>query len=370
MNQARPVRVLQIVDTLGMGGAETWLMEVLRLWSKSDAVRMDFLITSGSRGIFDDEAERLGAQIHYLRFGRAYLPQFANEFRRVLRDGQYHAIHDHQDYASGWHFLIGASVLPRVRVTHVHNPWLHIEANYAVSLSRRLTTMVGKSLVRQLATHVCGTSEEILRKYGFQPGPTRLPVVSVVNCGFDVGKFHPTRESDRQSVLHEFSWPEEAQVILFAGRLDRAMEFDHPQNHKNSWFALNAVRVAMEKQPSVRLLMAGAGDRSRHELECRIEAWGLKDKLRLIGVRKDIPRLMRAADILFFPSRQEGLGRVAVEAQAVGLPVLASTAVPRECVVIPELYHALPLDEPIELWAATLLQTITKPRPPLELCRA
>jgi len=369
MTNKRPIRVLQIIDTLGIGGAETWLMEVLRLWSKTEAVRMDFLVTSGSRGIFDDEAKQLGAHIYYVRYGRTRLAQFTNEFRRVLREGRYLAIHDHQDYASGWHFLIGASVLPRVRVTHVHNPWLHVEANYAVSLSRRLTTIIGKRLVHQLATYVCGTSEEILRRYGFQPGQALRPTVCVVHCGFDVGKYNTSRELDRQSVLREFGWPEEARIILFAGRLDRAMEFDHPQNHKNSWFALNVAQAAIEKQPAIRLLMAGAGDHSRYELESRIEAWGLKDKLRLIGVRKDIPRLMRAADVLFFPSRQEGLGMVAVEAQAAGLPVLASIAVPRECVVIPELYNALPLDEPIELWAATLLEIITKPRTPLGLCR-
>ena len=369
MKQTRPIRVLQIIDSLGMGGAETWLMEVLRLWSKSEACQLDFLMTSGTRGIFDDEAQHLGAHIHYVRYGRAHLPLFVNEFRKVLRNGRYDAIHDHQDYASGWHFLMGASSLPPVRVTHVHNPWLHIEANYAVSPSRRLTTIVGKCLVHQLATHVCGTSEEILSKYGFRPGQPRRPTVSVVHCGFDVGKFNTRRESDRRSVLHEFRWPEEARIILFAGRLDRAMEFDHPQNHKNSWFALNVVRAAIERQPSVRLLMAGAGDRSRQELESRIERWGLKDKLCLVGVRMDIDRLMRAADVLFFPSRQEALGMVAVEAQAAGLPVLASSAVPRECVVIPELYQALPLGEPIELWAATLLQIMTKPRPPLELCR-
>jgi glycosyltransferase EpsF len=369
MKCGRPIRVLQIVDTLGMGGAETWLMEVLRLWSKTEVARMDFLITSGNRGIFDDEAQQLGARLHYLRYGRRHLLIFAKEFRRLLRDGQYHAIHDHQDYASGWHFLMGGSTLPPVRVTHVHNPWLHIEANYAVSLSRRLTTIVGKRLVHQLATHVCGTSEQILYQYGFQPAQTRRPRVSVVHCGFDVGRFNTSREPDRQSVLREFHWPEDSRVILFAGRLDRAMEFDHPQNHKNSWFALNAVRVAIDRQPSVRFLLAGTGGHSREELEDRIERWGLKDELRLIGVRKDIGRLMRAADVLFFPSRQEGLGMVAVEAQAAGLPVLASTAVPRECVVVPELYNTLSLAEPIQLWAATLLQILTKPRPSLELCR-
>ena len=66
----RPVRVLEITDTLGMGGAETWLMELLRLWSNTGAVQMDFLLTSGNRGIFDDEACRLGARLHYVRYGR------------------------------------------------------------------------------------------------------------------------------------------------------------------------------------------------------------------------------------------------------------------------------------------------------------
>src|SRR6202161_2846892 len=178
MTQERPIRVLQIIDTLGMGGAETWLMEVLRLWSESEVGRIDFLATSGNPGIFDEEARLLGAQVHSVRFDPAQLPRFAKQFRQVLHEGRYHAIHDHQDYASGWHFLMGAGVLPPVRVTHVHNPWLHIQANYAVSFSRRLTTIIGKRLVRQLATHVCGTSEEILRRYAFQPAQAWRPKVS------------------------------------------------------------------------------------------------------------------------------------------------------------------------------------------------
>jgi glycosyltransferase EpsF len=365
----RPIKVLEIVDTLGMGGAETWLMELLRLWSNTRKVQIDFLLTSGNCGVFDAEARRLGAQLHYVRYSRVNLPQFIGALRRILREGQYDAIHDHQDYVSGWHFLMGKGLLPPVRVTHVHNPWLHVEANYAVNVLRRATTIVGKRLVRLFATHVCGTSGEILQRYGFPPGRARKAIVSVLHCGIDAQKFNAPREADRQSVLREFRWPQEAKVVLFAGRLDRAVEFDHPQNHKNSWFALNVLRVAVDKESSVRLLMAGAGDETRKKLQRHINNWGLQDKLRLIGVRNDIPRLMRAADVLFFPSRQEGLGMVAVEAQAACLPVLASTAVPRECVVIPELYEALPLSDPIEVWADALLRTIAKRRIPFDLCR-
>jgi glycosyltransferase EpsF len=366
----RPLKVLHIIHSFGVGGAETWLMELLRLWSKTGKGRIDFLATSGNHDIFDDEARQLGSHIYYVRYDRDHLARFAREFRRILREGRYDALHDHSDYASGWHFLIGSGTLPAVRVTHVHNPWLHIEANYEVSLSRKFATTVGKRLVHILATHVCGTSGEILRQYGFDEERGRCPSVSVLHCGIDVAKFNVPREPDRQSVLDEFGWPKDSKLVLFAGRLDRALQFDHPQNHKNSWFALNVVRAAFEKDSSVRLLMAGAGDDSRKEMDRRIQDWGLQDKLRLIGVRNDIPRLMRAADVLFFPSRQEGLGMVAVEAQAACLPVLASTAVPRECVVIPELYDALSLREPIENWVTALFRTMTKPRPSLEVCRS
>src|SRR5262249_27828107 len=164
-------------------------------------------------------------------------------------------------------------------ITHVHNPWLHMEANYAVTPVRRLTAIAGKRLVHSFATNVCGTSAAILRQYGFPPIEGQRPAVSVLHCGIDVGKFNAPRHLDRKSVLNEFGWPDEVRIVLFAGRLDRSMEFDHPQNHKNSWLALNIGRSALGKQPAVRLLMAGDGDESRKELEQRIEHWGLTDQL-------------------------------------------------------------------------------------------
>jgi glycosyltransferase involved in cell wall biosynthesis len=369
MTSASGLRVLHVISNLGMGGAETWLMELLRFWSRRGSTQVDLLATSGTVGLFDDEAQHLGARIHYVPFRRNNLPRFVRRFRRILREGHYQAVHDHGDYIAGWHFLMGQGALPPVRVAHVHNPWLHIDANYAVNASRRLTTTVGKRLVTQLATDVCGTSAQILGQYGFPVGTGRRPRVSVVHCGFDVARFNAPREPDRESVLREFGWPESTRLVLFAGRMDRALEFEHPQNHKNTWFALNVVRAAVERDPSVRLLMAGADSDVRPELDRRLEGWGLAEKLRLVGIRHDLPRLMRAADALLFPSRQEGLGMVAVEAQAACLPVLASTAVPRECVVIPELYQALRLDTPIEAWAEALLHRMQKTRPSIEHCR-
>ena len=191
----------------------------------------------------------------------------------------------------------------------------------------------------------------------------------MLHCGICVDKFGARTGQERESVRKEFLWPPDAKIVLVAGRLDNALNYADPSNHKNSWLALNIARAAVERQPKLRLLMAGAGDEPRRAIERQISQWGLRDQLRLVGVRTDLPRLMAAADLLVFPSQQEGLGMVAVEAQTSGLPVLTSTAVPRESIVVPELYNTMSLQEPVEHWAAALLDILAKPRPPLEQFR-
>jgi glycosyltransferase involved in cell wall biosynthesis len=362
MIQECPIKVLQIVDGLGMGGAETWLMEVLRLWSKSKVGRIDFLATSGTPGIFDDEARRLGAQIYYVRYGRAHLPRFAKQFRQVLREGQYDAIHDHQDYASGWHFLMGGSALPPVRVTHVHNPAYQIRNNYAVSNGRYFTAQVGKALVARYSTHITGTSRQVIAEYGFDASGFRRIPKAALHCGFDPARFLGDPVAAKASVSHEFGWPTDANIILFAGRIDRSPDLGHPLNHKNAGFAVSVGVECARRNRRVRMLLAGAPSPAIPILQGRIAAAGLDGRVQFVGIRRDIERLMLASDVLLFPSRGEGLGMVAVEAQAAGLPILVSDAVPRECVVVPELVRFRKVEAGEAAWAADLLQLVMQHR--------
>jgi glycosyltransferase EpsF len=337
-------------------------MAVLRLWSKRGGGHLDFVATSGDAGIFDEEARQLGAQVHYLRYGRAHLPQFAGEFRRVLRGGKYDAIHDHQDYASGWHFLMGGDTLPPVRVTHVHNPSYQIRNNYGVTMSRRMTAQIGKRLIAHYATHITGTSRQVIREYGFD-GPTfaRIPK-AVLHCGFHVERFRGNSADAKASICQEFGWPQEARIILFVGRMDESAELGHPRNHKNSAFAVSVGIECVRNDQRVRMLLAGASSGAVPVLEERIAAAGLKGCIRFLNIRKDIERLMIGSDVLLFPSRGEGLGMAAVEAQAAGLPVLAADTVPRECVVVPGLVRFKDVEAGAVSWAVELLQLAARPR--------
>ncbi len=335
-------------------------MEVLRLWSRNGAGQLDFLVTSGNRGIFDEEARDLGAKIHYVRYGRTQLLRFAREFRRIVREGQYHAIHDHQDFASGWHFLMGAGVLPNIRITHVHNPAYQMRNNYGVTVSRRLVARIGRALVARFSTHITGTSRQAVTEYGFDaPRFRNLPKLAL-HCGFDPTRFLGDTHLAKESVCCEFGWPKNSSIILFAGRIDQSPDFGHPQNHKNSGFAISVAMECMSRDARARLLLAGATSPAVPILQRRIAAAGFADRIQFVGIRKDIARLMVASDVLLFPSRGEGLGMAAVEAQAAGLPVLASTVVPRECVVVPELVRFQKLEVGAAQWAADLLQLATQ----------
>jgi glycosyltransferase EpsF len=358
------LKVLQVIDTLGMGGAETWLMEVLRFWRSEPARdrQMDFLVTSGRAGVFDEEARQLGAKIFYVPFQRNHLINFAREFRRILSAGRYDAIHDHSDYISGWHFLLGAGYLPPARITHVHNPSYQIKTNYGVTRVRRLTAAMGKRLVARYATYIAGTSQQVLEEYGFY-SPRFGPIPKgALHCGFRPDRFLGKPAEAKTRLCEEFGWPTDSRIILFVGRIDRSADPTDPQAHKNAPFAVEVGIESCRRDSRVHMLLAGELSPAVSTLQRRIDGGECSGKIVFAGVRRDIEHLMLASDVLLFPSRGEGLGMVAVEAQAAGLPVIASTGVPRECAVVPGLVRFLQLRAESLSWASELLFVIAAGR--------
>src|SRR5580704_13583870 len=97
-------KVLHVIDNLGLGGAETWLMALFRHWRDvgPTAPRVEILATGGRAGYDDEEAKALGIAIHYVAYRRDNLVGFVRAYRDILREGHFDALHDHQDFASGW----------------------------------------------------------------------------------------------------------------------------------------------------------------------------------------------------------------------------------------------------------------------------
>lgn len=342
-----------------MGGAETWLMEIIKaLHNENESLKIEILVTSGELDVFDKEAKKLGIKIHYQQFSGKHSLNFIRFYRKLLKKKKYCAIHDHQEFLSGWHFLFGLGRLPKVRICHVHNPSYQLQTNYGISLKRRATIHLGMHLVKYLATDIRGTSKEVLDKSGYTISDYRSQTPAVLHCFFNVEKFKLNPEVARKKILCELDLPNDHNLLLFLGRLDYSIEVGHSQNHKNSAFALHVLSELKDKK--VLLLFAGKNEYIAEEFMNKAKKLGVSNQIRLLGLRRDVPELLAAVDLLFFPSRSEGLGMVAVEAQMSGTRVLTSTAVPKECVVIHELVTFKDLKESYRSWADQIIK-LTSP---------
>jgi glycosyltransferase involved in cell wall biosynthesis len=86
---------------------------------------------------------------------------------------------------------------------------------------------------------------------------------------------------------------------------------------------LEAIALVRERRPDVRLVLVGDGE-LRVELERQAAALGLAESVLLLGERHDVPDLLASIDVFANASRYEGLCLAVIEAQAAGVPVVAT----------------------------------------------
>ena len=111
---------------------------------------------------------------------------------------------------------------------------------------------------------------------------------------------------------------------------------------KGHLISLKALQIIKRFHPEARLVLVGDGP-LRSFIKDEVKRLGLTESVDFLGVRDDVPLLLRQADVYWMPSEFEGLGIAALEAMACGLPVVA-TAVGglREVVSDGETGHLIP----------------------------
>ncbi len=95
--------------------------------------------------------------------------------------------------------------------------------------------------------------------------------------------------------------------------------------HKDHETLVKSMPRVLARIPNARLLVAGEGE-LRPQIEALIGALGLGNAITLLGHRRDVPRLTRAADLYVSSSWSEGLGTSVLEALACETPVVATVA--------------------------------------------
>ena len=124
-----------------------------------------------------------------------------------------------------------------------------------------------------------------------------------------------TADGDREEMRRELGVLRDDFLWLAAGRLAPAK--DYPT-------MLNAFADLCRRRPEATLAIAGDGP-LRSEVEQLVRRVGLGERVRMLGLRSDVPRLLQASDALVLSSAWEGMPVVVLEAMASRRPIVATS---------------------------------------------
>ena len=313
------VRVLHVYPEMKSAGTE---MVIMNLYRNIDREKVQFDLLVMREGESDAKFEALGAKVHYLPKTGSYKKDLISFF---TSHPEYKIVHTHTHAEMGT--VLKAAKIARVptRIAHSHNsrPDLpRIMKYYKMWTSRDIEAS---------ATHFVACSREAA-EWLF---PRKNKRASVWNNAIDLDAFRFSAEA-RARTRAELNIPYDAKVIAHVGRF---------ADQKNHVFLVKLLNELCDRDSSVYAALVGNGP-----LFEEIKAQAKSDRILFLGQRSDVPSILTAADLFLFPSNYEGLGIVAVEAQASGLYCLASLGVPAAADIGVGLFERLSLSENEKIW--------------------
>lgn len=348
-----PHRVLHIVSAMNRGGAETLLMNVHRNLDTSK-IQFDYVSHVHEKCDFDDEIAALGGKVFRIpSLGQLGARGYLNELNKIMTHSNYAAVHSHTDYQSGFAALAAKRAGIRKRICHSHsNNW-----SRGNGFKANMTLKVLRAIIRYSATDFCACSTEAAR---FLYGNDRINTkkVKVLKNAIDLNQFFHDDEAV-SSVRQELNLDPKTKIIGHVGR------FSNSKNHR---FLLKVLKKMVEDGEQVNAVLVGDGP-LRPEIEEEAERLGIYGQIRFLGVRSDIPRLMRAFDVFLFPSLFEGFGIVTLEAQGSGTPCIAANTVPASTDLGLGLMTYISLDEKLEAWTTAINRAFQMEKPDLSRIR-
>ncbi len=345
--EQRPCRVLHIIGGMVRGGAENWVMSLLRK-ANSDILEMDICTTTKEKQAHDDEIIALGRKLIHCELKPVLT--FPKRLAQIIRDGDYGVIHSHLWFFSGLVLKVAYRCNIPVRIAYSHSTRIK-----PPSLYRTLYSWYMRRLISKYATHRLGCASEAMVAL-FGDKWQNMKNARVLYCSIDVDSYRPGQL--RRIGKSDFGLADDSIVVGHIG------DFRLIKNHT---FFLDIAAELVKIQPRAHFFFAGAGE-LRQKMEEKAKSLGLSSRVIFAGVRDDVPQLlMHLFDVLLFPSFYEGLPLVLVEAASAGIRTVCSDVITSEATdVLPDLFTRLSLDLPAKEWAVAVVDAIKKGPMPRE----
>ncbi|KAI3598593.1 hypothetical protein D8I24_5539 [Cupriavidus necator H850] len=296
----RPLRIMVITTGLKLGGAE---QQIAALAGRFIALGNDVAILNLTAGTEVDLPPGIPVTELGMRKTPASMLAALRKARQVIRQWQPDVIHAH---------MIHGNLFARTLARTCPMPPVICSAHSARE-GGRLRALAYRATDRwcDLTTHVSEAGRQAMIASGAVPSGR----VIVMPNGIDTDRFRQD-DASRERMRRDLGLNAGDVLVLNVGRL---------VPEKDQAMLIEAFREVYRRLPGARLMIAGDGP-LRAELASQIAKYGLNQAVLLAGARKDIPELLRAADVFVLSSRIEGMPLAVGEALASGLPVVSTAA--------------------------------------------
>jgi glycosyltransferase involved in cell wall biosynthesis len=286
------MKILQVINALRTGGAEKLIADLVPVMNTAD-VKVDVLLFYEAEGPFMDKLRNSNVNIIHIKSGNLYSP--LNIFRAAKYFKDYDIVHAHLFPANYWVSLAKyLSPLSNRKVKLVLTEHSNSNRRFKKPYLRVVDWIIYRRYDRLIA--ITDSVREVLWKR------VRHSSIQVVYSGVDVASLAAATP-----------------VTLPQGQINLLMAASF-RNAKDHATVIRAVKQLDERY---HLYLAGQGN-TQNACKELVKELGLENRVHFMGMRKDVPGLMKAADLNILSSYWEGLSCVVLESMASLTPFLGT----------------------------------------------
>ncbi len=369
---AQPIRILHVFGTLGLGGAESRIMDLYRHIDR-EKVQFDFLVhadadPTGKKcptsdelmlvrepDYFDATVKKLGGNIYAIpRFHGTNARDYKNAIRMFFMQhrGEWKMIQGHMTSTAAIYLPIAKSCGIGTTIAHARSAG--VDPGLKGVVTRIIRSPLGKGDTCDLR-FAC--TENAARSV-FGDTMTDQGLVRIIPNAIDLKRFVYNQEV-RARIRKELGLSN-AIIIGHVGRFHYAKNHEYllkvfaeflrilSHDDSNSFSMLHGMRI--------RLLMLGEGPLMDNMKQLAVDLH-IEKHVIFCGNKSNANEYYQAMDYFLFPSRYEGLPGTVVEAQAAGIQCLVSDSITPEVDITP-LVSRMSIEEPAAMWARKILNDL------------
>lgn len=329
-NDKKQLKILQVVPVLGYGGVEKTVVNYFNSLD-TDKYMFDF-ISHGKPKEYAKDLEKKGCRIYDIQtIGQIGFKGYKRRISESIDVKSYDIVHIHIGHITGLYAKVFSQLGAKKIICHAHT-------TKCVNSKHQLFMPIFKCMANRYSDFrlSCGI---MAGNFCFGKGKFEF-----LPNGIDYNLFKNVSQQEVQNLKKELGLDDCPFIVGHIGH------FSKPKNHP---FIIKLISEYAKIEPSVRFVLVGDGP-DKKEIEDLAYRSGVKENTVFLGVRRDIPVLMRMFDAFILPSFHEGLPVVGIEAQGSGTKCLLSENIDKTLDIGCGLVEFLPLLENCNNWVNAL----------------